>query len=363
MDDLHAVIMAGGSGTRFWPASRGSRPKQFLPLISGRTLIGATIDRLTGLVPPERIWVVTNATQAALLREVRPEFDPERILVEPEPRDTAPCIAFAAARIEARAPGAVLCLLPADHHVEPVDAFQRTVARAAALARADDELLVTIGLRPDRPATGYGYIEPGAPVDTDHPPAARVSRFREKPDRATAEQFLAGGRMLWNSGIFVWTTAALRAAMRSGNAELARQADAMLGAARDGRDADLERAFRATPKISVDYAVMERAPRVAVVEADFGWDDLGSFLALERLQRPDAGGNTCHEAGGARTLLHDSRRCVVYGDGPRTVALLGVEDLVVVQVPDAVLVCRRERAEDLKLLQHELRARGWEELL
>ncbi len=359
-NSLHTVIMAGGSGTRFWPASRSHRPKQFLPLARGNSLIGATVERLRGLVPDNRIWIVTNPTQAAALPDVLPDFPSAQIIVECEPRDTAPCIALATAHITAVDPDAVLAVMPADHLIEPVDDFHALLRRGAEIA-ANGETLVTFGIKPDRPATGYGYIEQGTALDDLSPKAQRVACFREKPDRATAEQYLASGRFLWNSGIFVWTPKALLLAMDKGAPELAAITREMLDAGGD-RDS-IDAAFRRAPKISIDYAVMEEAKDIAVVCADLDWHDLGSFLTLETVAPPDTLGNVQMLTANSQATLVESKNCVVYAEGDRTVALLGAEDLVVVAVGDAVLVCPKDRADDLKVLVNELKNRGRSDLL
>jgi len=361
MSSLHAVIMAGGSGTRFWPASRSARPKQFLPLARGRPLLQAAIDRLEGLCARERTWIVTNAAQARALPTVVPGFPAAQVIVEPEARDTAPCVALATATIAARDPGATIAVLPADHVIEPVDAFQRLLARGSALA-ADDRTLVTFGIAPTFAATGYGYIECGEPLDQQEPQALRARRFREKPDRATAEQFVAAGTFLWHSGISVGTAAAITAAMAH-NAGLAAAAARMLAACqRQDRDA-VTRAFLRAPKTSIDFAVMEQASQVAVVRAALRWDDVGSFRAIETIGEHDGAGNAALLAGGAGVLACQAAHNIVYAEGARTVALFGVQDLVVVAVGDAVLVCPRERAADLKTLVEHVKASGRTDLL
>jgi mannose-1-phosphate guanylyltransferase len=363
MDDLHVVILAGGSGTRFWPASRARRPKQFLPLGEGGvSLLQATIDRCRGLVPDERIWIVTNPMQAGLLDQATEGLRRDRVLIEQEARDTAPCVALAAARIGARAPGAVLAVLPADHRIAPPAAFVELLRRGAELA-ADRQTLVTFGIRPTRPATGFGYIEIGEPLDARSPAAHRVLRFREKPDLATARQFVASGRCLWNSGIFVWSREALLAAMAVGDPQLLAATQRMLEAARAGDEPALAQAFLQAPRKSIDYAIMEKAPRVAVVRADLQWDDLGSFPSLAAVFPPDAAGNVQSLSGGGKAMLQDSKNCIVHAEGRRLVALLGAEDLVVVAVDDAVLVCPKARAEDLKAVIQALRERGDGEFL
>ncbi|MEO6593732.1 MAG: mannose-1-phosphate guanylyltransferase [Planctomycetota bacterium] len=362
MSSLHAVIMAGGSGTRFWPASRTKRPKQFLPLANGQMLIQATVDRLTALCDANRIWIVTNPAQARALAKILPGFPREQILVEPEGRDTAPCIALAAASIGATDPSATMVVLPADHVIEPVPEFHRMLRRGVEIA-SDGETLVTFGVKPTFPATGYGYIECGPARDDRTPRAFTALRFREKPDLATAKQFLERGGFLWNSGIFVWTLAAIRTAMQNGNPELASAADRMLAAAQKGERAKIARAFKQAPKVSVDYAVMEKAYKVTVVEATVRWDDVGSFPAIAAIGTGDAAQNFSLLTAGASMLALQSQDNIVYAEGKRTVALFGVKDLVVVAVGDAVMVCPKERAPDLKLLVEHVRAQGRTDIL
>lgn len=361
MSTLHAVVMAGGSGTRFWPASRAARPKQFLPLTDGKPMVQATIDRLAGLCGEDQVWVVAGKKLAKPLTKLLPSLPKERLLLEPEARDTAPCIALAAATIAARDPEATMVVLPADHVIAPVDAFQAMLRAGAAIAQ-DGETLVTFGIAPTFPATGYGYVECGEAL-TGQTGAFTVRRFREKPDRATAEGFLQAGSFLWNSGIFVWRVGAILAAMRAAEPELGAAADAMLAAAQKGEKTALQRAFLKAPKRSIDYAVMEKAAKVAVVRAPIRWDDVGSFPALGAVAAPDADGNVVVAANGASCLPLQSGGNVVYADGARTVALFGVSDLVVVAVDDAVLVCPKDRAQDLKALVEHVRASGRTDLL
>lgn len=359
---LHAVIMAGGSGTRFWPASRATRPKQFLPLAHGKLLIQATIDRLAGLVDPRNVWIVTNAVQARALAKIVPDFPRDRVVVEPEARDTAPCVALATATIANLDPEATMLVMPADHVISPVPEFHRMLQRGAAIA-ADDQTLVTFGITPTHPATGYGYIECGARHDTAEPRAFVARRFREKPDLATAQQFLANGGFLWNSGIFVWTVPAIRRAMTRGNEALAATCDRLLEALGKGQRAAVTRTFKQAPKTSIDYAVMEKAERIVVVEAKVKWDDVGSFPAIESVGTGDDSNNFALLHGGASKVALQSRGNIVYAEGKRTVALFGVENLVVVAVGDAVLVCPKAKAADLKALVEHVRAEGRSDLL
>lgn len=357
---MHAVIMAGGSGTRFWPASRKDRPKQFLPLAHGTSLIKATVDRVRGLVGPERTWIVTNPPQAAAMAELLEDFPAGQIIIEPAARDTAPCVALAAATIEARDPGASMAVMPADHLIEPEAAFHQLLLRGEQLS-ADNETLVTFGIPPTHPSTGFGYIELGN--ESEDGGAYDVLRFREKPDAATAATFVDSGQFLWNSGIFIWNYASLVRAMGIANPELAATTEKMLTAARAGSTEDLEAAFTRSPKTSVDYAVMEGADKVVVLRTDFTWDDLGSFSALNAIGTADADGNVSLAHGGAETIVHQSENCTIYGEGKRTVALFGVKDLVVVHTDDAILVCPSDRAEGLKDLIQAIKHAGRDDLL
>jgi mannose-1-phosphate guanylyltransferase len=362
MSSLHAVVMAGGSGTRFWPASRQTRPKQFLPLAHGKPMLAATLDRLDGLVASERVWVATNKKQAKGLAKLLPGLHSERLILEPEPRDTAPCIALATATIAAVDPDATMIVLPADHLIEPTAAFHAMLRAGVELAR-DGTTLVTFGIRPTSPATGYGYIECGAPIAGRELPTFPAVRFREKPDLATAQQFLARGNFLWNSGIFVWRVSAIRAAMEQYEPMLAASTTAMLAALQKKNRTAANRAFLQAPARSIDYAVMEKAARVVVVQAPVRWDDIGSFEALGAVAPADADGNVAVLADGAQQVALQSQGNVVYAEGARTVALFGVRDLVVVAVGDAVLVCPKAKAQDLKALVEHVRAKERADLL
>ena len=360
---LHAVVMAGGSGTRFWPASRSARPKQVLPLAGGQPLLAATLARLEGLCDPDNVWLVTNPAQLDAVRGAVPDLPKERILVEPEARDTAPCIALATAAVLNRDPDATMVVMPADHVLGPRDAFHSMIRRGHDLA-ADDRTIVTFGITPTHPATGFGYIEPGQALDDTQPAAFEAPRFREKPDQATAAQFVEAG-LLWNSGIFVWTAKGIMAAMQNASPELLASTDAMraaIGRGDAGAD-ELVAAFRAAPKTSIDYAVMERAPAIAVVRATIDWNDVGGLNALADVGSDRGDGNRALLVDGAQDLTLEAKDNLVFAEGQRTVALFGVQDLVVVAVDDAVLVCPRDRAAELKTFVEHVRAQGRSDLL
>ena len=347
--DLYAVIMAGGSGTRFWPASRRDRPKQFLTIVGTRSMIRTTFDRLEGLVPPERVLVVAGAQHVELVRGELPELPNENLLLEPAGRNTLPCVALAALEIARRSPDSAQVVLPADHVIEPEAAFRESLAHAVRTA-LEHRALVTLGIRPTHPATGYGYIE----VEGDHTSASDlpVRRFVEKPDAACAAEFLASGRFLWNSGIFVWPTAVILT-------ELRRHAAATMKAL-DDAGADWPGVWAELESMSIDVGVMERASSVRVLPIAYTWSDVGSWSALPDVHPRDADG---HCAIGTRVVSVDAGDCIVHGPPGSTTALIGVRDLVVVQSDDgAVLVCARDRAQDVRAVIDELRTEAPEEL-
>jgi mannose-1-phosphate guanylyltransferase len=337
---VFAVIMAGGFGTRFWPASRRALPKQFLPIGGARTLIAETAARLDGLVDAEHTLVVTGRDHVELVRRSLPDLPPENVLAEPVGRNTAPCVAWAAAELERRGDASVQIVLPSDHVIRPADAF-RDLLRAACEEAFETHALCTLGVRPTHPATGYGYIESAEELGRRGGfPVRRVARFVEKPDRVRAEEFIASGRFSWNAGIFVWRTDAILGALEQ-------HVPAIVGPVRSIRSAaDAARVYPTLPSAAIDVAVMEKADNVRVLPIDFVWSDVGSWAALPEVTPADASGNC--SSGGARVLAHESSGCVVHGEAGDLVALVGVKDLVVVRAGKAVLVLPRERAQDVK---------------
>ncbi|MFQ5745437.1 MAG: mannose-1-phosphate guanylyltransferase, partial [Acidobacteriota bacterium] len=329
-----AVIIAGGGGTRFWPLSRRRCPKQFLAITNQTSLLQSTWERALALVAaPERVLVVTAAEYAELARQQLPELSEHNLLLEPQARNTAPCIAWSAAVLEARDPEALAVVLPADHLIRERDGFVSAARAAAAAARAHD-LLVTFGVPPRYPETGYGYIAIGEELPATGPsadvPVHHVEQFREKPDPPTAEAYLEAGTYLWNSGIFVWTAAGILAALEEHLPEARRAAQRMLEAEdTEGRAI----AYAGMPATSIDFGVMERATNVACVRAPFDWSDVGSWAALREVMPDDAEGNVAWgevvavEACG--NLVHAPEDLVV---------LLGVEGLAVVRAGDVLLV-------------------------
>lgn len=355
---VHLVVLAGGAGTRFWPASRASRPKQLLPLAGPEPLIRRTALRLLELSAWERVLVAGGRAAEAGTRALLPEVPPENVLVEPVPRNTAPCIGWAAARIARSDPDALVVVVPSDQHVVDVEGYRAAVR--AALADAAEGHIVTIGIPPTRPETGFGYIELGGPVEAGPPRAVDARRFVEKPSRERAEEMLATGRFVWNAGMFVFRARDMLAALRAHLPALADGLARFDAAAREGREAEVVLAeFGALPSISVDHGVMEKLPALRVVPADVGWSDLGSFQAVWELAARDEQGNALPPD----ALAVEARGNVVLdlreGAAPKKViALLGVDDLVVVETDDALLVTRRDRSQDVRLVVDAVKARG-----
>lgn len=360
---LYAMIMAGGVGSRFWPRSRQGSPKQFLDVLDDASLIQNTFARLQPLVPAERCYVVTNERYIGQTREHLPAVPPENVLAEPASRNTAPAIAFAAAHLHATDPDATLVVLPADHVIRNVAAFQR-VLRAAVEKAQEPDALVTIGIEPTHPETGYGYIQfdhDGA--GGDEPRAYPVRTFAEKPDLATAERFLDSGDFLWNSGMFIWRADAILAQLERHLPEVHAAFAPVEDAVRSGhdeavRDAVAE-AFRRTPKISIDYGVMERAApdgHVYVVPGSFGWSDVGDWRAVYEMREKDKAGNATE----GNVIVHNASRCYVRSND-RLVVLVGVRDIAVVDAGDAVLVCHMDTTQQVKNIVDYLGSHGLEE--
>jgi mannose-1-phosphate guanylyltransferase len=358
---LHAVIMAGGSGTRFWPASRSNRPKQFLPLFGQETMLQAAGRRVADWIAAERTWVVTNQAYAAETGRELPKLPPTNIVREPCGRNTAPCIGLAAMLIAERDPNGVMLVMPADHRIERADLFREAIERAVAIVEREPAL-VLFGIRPTYPSVSFGYLERGAPVSASREGAFRVASFREKPDRAKAEEFVAAGRFFWNSGIFVWKASTILEALQEFEPAvydgLARLRPHL---STGGWDHALAAEFPGIKAISIDYGVLERAENVLMIEAPFDWDDVGSWQALGRQTEPtaDSDGNT------AQGLFCgvDSHGCIVRTTSDHLVATIGMSDCVIVHTPDATLVARKDDEESIRKLVQTLRERGYERFL
>lgn len=346
-----ALIMAGGKGERFWPMSTAARPKQLLALAGGAPLICQAIARLQGVVPPERTVVVTNASLVEPIRKLLPAGSPVGLLGEPMGRDTAAAIAAGAAWIRRRDPKAVFCVLTADHVIGDVPLFQQTLARSLEIA-SDEPYLLTIGIEPTEASSAYGYIALGDEFKKIGGLAFhRSGGFREKPDRATAEKYLAEGNVLWNSGMFIWSLDSLLAAYEKSAPHLARRVEAWSAEPDDAAQlAAMARDFPELPKISIDYAVMEKADNIIVCRGTFAWDDVGSWPALDKHLPHDAADNAVL----GDVVAEGSARNIVLSQG-RLTALVGVEDLVVVQAEGVTLVCKKSRSQEIKALLATLR--------
>jgi mannose-1-phosphate guanylyltransferase len=356
---LHALIMAGGSGTRFWPESRVGRPKQLLNMVGTRTMLQATFDRLGDLVPAERTRVATTAALADAIAAQLPELARASILAEPCKRDTAPCIGLAAGEVLHRDPQAILAVMPSDHVIAPPEKFREAIRQAAALVAERPGRIVTFGIRPTYPAETFGYIERAEPL-AGGPGMYRVARFHEKPAATVAQAYLAAGTFYWNSGIFVFSAQAILDALGENQPELAGHL-ATIAAARGRPDYQhvLDRQFTAIRPISIDYAVMEHAPDIVVIEAPFAWDDLGSWQALARLRGTDAAGNTV----AAKHLGIDTQGTIVRSTDDHLIVTVGLRDAIVVHTPDATLIARRSQEEAVRRVVALLAERGWAEYL
>jgi len=365
---LHAIVMAGGSGTRFWPASRAGLPKQLLPLAGDKTLLADTVDRLEGLVPPERVMVVTAARLLDAVRAQVPQVPEQGLVGEPCKRDTAPCIGLAALLVARHDPDAIMAVMPSDHVIRPAEAFRGAIRQAAALVEQAPGRLVTFGIKPTYPAECFGYIQQGAAVTA--PPSAggaasaaamhAVARFREKPPATVAAEYVAAGNYLWNAGIFVWKAATILEALAERQPECLEHLR-RIAAAWDTPDRDrvFAEEFAAIKGISIDYAVLEHARDVVVIEAPFSWDDLGGWSAVARQRGGDEAGNTVV----GRHLGIDSIRTIVHAGDDHLVVTMGLEDMLVVHTPDATLVARRAHEEAVRKVVAELEKRGWNEYL
>ncbi|HKL87622.1 MAG TPA: mannose-1-phosphate guanylyltransferase [Salinibacter sp.] len=352
----YAVIMAGGIGSRFWPASRKEHPKQFLDVFGDGTLIQNTIARLQGLIPPERCLVVTHDRYVEKTQKQLPAVPDENILAEPISRNTAPCITYAAATLVDRDPDATMVVLPADHVIGNVAQFHDTLDVAIDAAQ-EPGALVTIGIEPTYPATGYGYIQYDGDAAEDagleaHP----VRTFAEKPDQSTAERFIDSGDFLWNSGMFIWRADTILDQVET---HLPDAHDAFKPVLDAGDDVDtdtLTQAFQNSPRISIDYGVMEQADTVYVVPGSFEWNDVGDWRAVYDLSDKNELGNVIQ----GNVIMQDSSRCLVQA-GDRLVVLVGIHDMVVVDTDDAVLVCNRESAQQVKQVVEYLHAHQFDE--
>jgi len=355
---LYALIMAGGSGTRLWPYSREARPKQFLGFLSERTMLQEACQRIASLIPDDQIFVVISETYTDVVRQQIPQVPAANIIGEPEGHGTAPCIGLSALYLRRLDPEAVMAVLTADHYIEKADELRHALGAAAQVA--EEGHLVTLGIQPDRPATGYGYIERGEKLArVNGHDVYQVEKFTEKPDLVTAQAFVESGRYYWNSGMFIWKVSTIWREFEKLMPQFYTQLmeiDAALGTAEER--ATLERVWPRVENETIDYGIMERAEDVAVIPVDIGWSDVGSWATLLELLPADGEGNVVV---GQHVGL-DTTGCLIHGSR-RLVTTVGLEGMIVVDTEDALLVCPKERAQEVRDLVEKLKESGREEYL
>ena len=343
----HVVIMAGGVGSRFWPMSTTERPKQFIDVLGvGRTLLQLTFDRFKGICPPENVWILTNQHYAAIVKEQLPEVPESNILKEPCRRNTAPCIAYVSWRIKNADAKANIVITPSDHIVVDTNEFRRVIRQCMRFT-SETDAIVTLGMKPNRPETGYGYIQ----ADLRAPSARnkeiyRVDQFREKPDFATAEKYIQQNNFFWNAGIFIWSASTIINAFRVYNPSIAKIFDGIrpkLGT--DEEQQLIDERYPECENISVDYAIMEKAEEIFVCPADFGWSDLGTWGSLQLHLQRDLYGNAVI---GENVQLYDSKNCVVHTTEERRVVIQGLDGYVVAEKNNTLLICRLSEEQKIK---------------
>ena len=342
----YAVIMAGGSGKRLWPQSRQNCPKQLLRLVDGKSLMEIAIERLDGIFKPENIFVITNKDYADQVAEVLPHIPRENIVGEPVGRDTANAIALGAEILAGKNENATMAVFTADHVIRPQERFTESVKLAMDTAEAQPDALLTFGIRPSWPHTGLGYIECG---DKDSNGVYKVESFKEKPEHSTARQYVESGRYFWNSGMFVWTLGAIRSGIKEFLPDSFEKLSPIAPAVREGKDiaALLEKIYPTLEKISIDYAIMEKAPKVLMVDLGCEWIDLGSWPALEEVLQQDTHGNIVLAE---NYVVMDSFRNIIVAAGQHMISLLGIDDCIVIHSDDATLVCKKSDDQRLKEL-------------
>lgn len=359
----YGIIMAGGGGTRFWPLSRKERPKQLLNLSGKEIMVNETIDRIAPSVGDGNVFIVTNVTQAPLMKEeTKSRISEEHILAEPAARNTSACIGYAAMEIVKKYGDGIMVILPSDHFIKNTEEYTRVV-NAAILAAEETDMLVTIGIKPTFPATGYGYIRKKKDCENaiggSDKTYAVVEEFVEKPDEETAKQYLESGEYLWNSGMFVWKASTILKKYEQLLPDvydcLKQIGDAM---GTEKEQEIIDKVYPTIPKISIDYGIMERSKDVLTLAGDFGWNDIGSLDMLNIVRDADENGNVIY----GEQVNIDTRQCILYGSD-KLIATVGVENLIVVQEKDAILICDRDRAQDVKKIVDTLAEKGLEKYL
>ncbi len=354
MPQQFVVIIAGGRGERFWPQSRARRPKHLLPIVGNKPLLEQTLDRVRAVVPSKNTFIITSAVQEKAVREVCAKLPKENIIAEPIGRDTAPAVALAAALIEARDPQGIFAVLPADQVIHDSKSYQRDL-RAAFAAAASAPVMVTIGIAPTEPATGFGYIQQGEKWKTfERRPFFRVKRFVEKPNFETAQSYLASGDYVWNAGMFVWSVPVVHSAL----AQFAPELHAGLAPIRAALAKKkpfgpvMKKVYPTLTKISVDYALLEKSTNVVVLPSSFDWDDVGAWPAVPKHFKPDAHGNVSR----GRVIVEAGKNNIVFSDGDHLTTVLGIDDLIVVHTADATLVAPKSKAQEIKALLKRIEA-------
>mgnify|MGYP001232491739 FL=1 len=359
MENTYALIMAGGVGARFWPKSRKSLPKQYLTLVGKETLIQAVSRRLQVIIPVDRIYVVSTKNQIPLIHAQMPWLPPSQLVIEPFGKNTAPCIGLAALHLIRHDPEAVMMVLPSDHLITDTEKFAQILREAVDLVKGNPEALATIGIEPTYPATGYGYIQRGAALDLPSGKAFRVRAFAEKPTHEVAEQFFSTGEFLWNSGIFIWRAATILHLIEDLMPDLAaglREIDQAIGTPREAEIT--ERVYKQIHSDSIDYGIMEHASNVMVLEGNFGWSDVGSWQEVYKISPHDENGNILVND----PIVKECRNCYIEAGG-RVVAVIGAEDLIVVDTPDALLICKQDQSQEVKWVVEKLKHSSQQKVL
>ncbi len=357
---MDALIMAGGVGTRFWPRSRQQKPKQFLSILNSKTMIQDTVERLSPLIEKRDIYYILNAQQKPELLEQIPDLQDENIILEPFGKNTAPCIGLAAIHLRQKDPDSLMVVLPADHIIRDVEQFHYVLKAGEEIALQQDAL-VTIGITPDRPATGYGYIQHSKMVSQlNNISVYEVKTFAEKPNKATALRFLESGDFVWNSGMFIWKASSILNEIKNHIPELYSGLEKLTGhIGKDSYRKQLEKLYRQIRSISIDYGVMEKAKNVRVIKCNIGWNDIGSWDEVFKLMPKDKYGNAITGKG----LAFDSKNCLLHSGDHDLVAVIGIDDLVVVKSDNAILICPRQKAQEVKELVELLKRKEMNEYI
>lgn len=353
------VIMAGGKGERFWPKSRTSLPKQFLNISGNKSMIQQTVSRLKRFMSIEEIFVITNELYAELIKVQIPDIPLDNIIIEPVGRNTAPCVGLASIIVESKFPNSTMIVLPSDHIIKDEDEFV-SILQAAIKISVEGENLITLGIKPTYPETGYGYIESSnTNFNVNNHKVYKVNRFVEKPHEEKAKEYIESGNFYWNSGIFIWKTSVIRNYIKQLMPDMHDLLETMKVSILNGKRKEvIQSEFHKMPDQSIDYGIMEKVRDIYVIPCLFGWDDVGSWTALERINELDENGNSVK----GNTLNIETKGCIIESNG-KLIATLGVEDLIIVETDDVTLICKKDRAQEIKSLIKELKVQKLEQYL